>query len=55
MFKISSDCTGCGECVEACQEGAIQPQGDVFVINQEACTNCGLCEAACPVEAIFEE
>ena len=55
MYKISQDCTGCGACVEICPSGAIHPQGDVYVIKQEACTKCGLCEDACATDAIFEE
>ncbi|MBU0687040.1 MAG: 4Fe-4S binding protein [Candidatus Margulisbacteria bacterium] len=55
MYKISQDCTGCGKCREECPSDAIQPQGDVYVIDQEACTKCGICEDACSIDAIFDE
>ncbi len=54
MHKISSDCTGCGACVEVCAYKAIHPQGDVYVIGPE-CTDCEECVEACPVDAISEE
>jgi ferredoxin len=46
------ECTGCGSCVDACPEEAIELQDDVAVIDQAACTGCGSCVDACPNEAI---
>ena len=54
MHKISSDCTGCGACLESCAFNAIHPQGDVYVIGPE-CTDCEECVEVCPVDAISEE
>jgi pyruvate formate lyase activating enzyme len=44
-------CIRCGECVEACPEGAITRQEDVFVTDLERCTRCGNCLEACAAEA----
>ncbi len=54
MYRISSDCTGCGACEESCTEKAIHPQGDIYVIGIE-CNDCGECVEACPVDAIDKE
>ncbi|UCD93283.1 MAG: CoB--CoM heterodisulfide reductase iron-sulfur subunit A family protein [Methanobacteriota archaeon] len=45
-------CTGCGQCVETCQFGAIaleEKDGElVAVVNDVLCKACGTCIAACP-------
>jgi heterodisulfide reductase subunit A len=45
-------CTGCGQCVETCQYGAIsleEKDGKVVaVVNDILCKACGTCIAACP-------
>ena len=46
-------CTGCGECVAQCPEGALSLANAKPVVAQaDACTYCGLCETLCPVHAI---
>lgn len=55
MYKITTDCIGCGSCVDECPEKAILPQGDTYLILPEKCTQCGNCSNVCPVEAIIEE
>ncbi|MFW6415472.1 MAG: 4Fe-4S binding protein, partial [Thermodesulfobacteriota bacterium] len=45
-------CYGCGECVRACREGAIDLQKGVAAINAELCLSCGKCVEACPENAL---
>ena len=43
-------CLGCGDCVAACQFGAISidPATGIPVVDEEKCTSCGACVKACP-------
>lgn len=47
-------CLGCGDCVEACQFGAISmdPETGLPVVDEEKCTSCGACVKACPKHII---
>ena len=49
-----SECTGCGECLQACQFGAIgySEAGDKAAIDLQRCFGCGVCRNFCPVGAI---
>lgn len=47
-------CAGCGECLEACQFGAITVDG-AAVVNQLRCAGCGLCVQVCPQGALALE
>jgi RnfABCDGE-type electron transport complex B subunit len=43
-------CLGCGDCVAACQFGAISidPATGIPAVDEEKCTSCGACVKACP-------
>lgn len=51
----SFGCLGCGDCVKACQFGAIylDPDTELPVVDEKKCTACGACAKACP-RAIIE-
>ena len=43
-------CLGCGDCVAACQFGALKmdPATGLPVVDESKCTACGACAKACP-------
>ncbi|HGG04811.1 MAG TPA: 4Fe-4S dicluster domain-containing protein [Aliiroseovarius sp.] len=47
-----SSIPGCSNCINACQTGAIQPDGDHVVIDPAICAGCGACAMLCPSGAI---
>ena len=54
IIKIDKElCNGCGLCVEACHEGAIQMvNGKARLVSDQYCDGLGDCLPACPTEAI---
>lgn len=57
IVKIDEDkCNGCGLCVSACHEGAIELRnGKARLIRDDYCDGLGDCLPACPVDAITIE
>ena len=58
IIKIDEEkCVGCGECANACHEGAISMvDGKAKLVKENHCDGLGDCLPACPVNAIsFEE
>ncbi|MDI9589679.1 MAG: NADH-ubiquinone oxidoreductase-F iron-sulfur binding region domain-containing protein [Acidobacteriota bacterium] len=50
---LVSRCTGCGACMDACDDGAIMGKAKfVHVIDQRACSQCNRCLEACPEGAV---
>lgn len=50
---LVSRCNGCGKCLDACEEEAIEGKPKfVHVVNQRACTHCGKCLDVCPKGAV---
>jgi Pyruvate/2-oxoacid:ferredoxin oxidoreductase delta subunit len=57
MVKINEDlCDGCGLCVPACAEGAIQiKDGKARLVSEVYCDGLGACLGECPQDAITIE
>jgi len=53
VFINDAACNGCGECVDACPNGALVFHNDHAVILQELCEECEICIDACPQCAIL--
>ncbi len=45
-------CIGCGSCLEACPEGALEKKAEGMAIDRARCNACGLCVEACPAAAL---
>jgi Fe-S-cluster-containing hydrogenase component 2 len=57
IIKIDqSRCNGCGECITACAEGAIElKDGKARVVSESFCDGLGACLAVCPEGALTIE
>ena len=52
-FSVNENCTGCGACVKACPENAIQGEKKQrHVIDPNRCSRCGACRSVCKFDAI---
>lgn len=45
------DCTGCGDCEDMCQMGAITVEDESAVVSLARCIGCGLCVTKCEFNA----
>jgi len=57
VVKIDEEkCTGCGQCVDACAEGAIElVDGKARLLSDAYCDGLGACLGECPADAITIE
>lgn len=57
IIKIDDDkCTGCGECIPDCPEGALQiVDGKVKLVKESLCDGLGACVGKCPFGALTVE
>lgn len=57
IVKINEElCTGCGQCVSPCAEGAITLEnGKAKVLREELCDGAGFCLGVCPTGALTLE
>lgn len=52
-YHILGACTGCGDCMDVCEEDAINGKNKfIHVINQNDCIRCGKCLETCPEQVI---
>lgn len=52
QLLISQFCKGCGQCVEACPNGALRVEESKARVDHGLCLQCGYCSPACPEFAI---
>lgn len=45
-------CTGCGQCIEACPDGALSPGEEVPQRDPALCQGCLICSQTCPEGAV---
>lgn len=51
----TDECIGCGICVDACEQEALEIVGGVVELsNEDACIGCGDCVEECPMGCIPE-
>ena len=52
---LQEKCKLCGECVKACDHGAITMYDDQIIVNYALCQKCGRCTRICPEHALILE
>ncbi len=56
VAKVDKEtCVGCGTCVDACPEAAIELVDEFAQVDEKRCQECGDCVEACPTESIKVE
>jgi len=48
----AADCNGCGNCVSACELGALRIVNEKVSVDRSKCTGCGACCDICDLEAL---
>jgi ferredoxin len=48
-------CTGCGNCVEYCQFGAVKLENDRVAVDEKKCMGCGVCVSKCSTDTLHLE
>lgn len=51
LVERLSRCIGCGTCVQACQQGAVQLENDIPITDRELCLLCADCVEECAADA----
>lgn len=46
-LHIDSWCVGCGNCISACQSGALSIENDKVIVDKTKCLLCGYCSQYC--------
>ncbi|WGI16823.1 4Fe-4S binding protein [Methanonatronarchaeum sp. AMET-Sl] len=52
FIDVSSECTLCNACANACQTGGLERKEGMLVFRHDRCTGCGLCMEVCPEDAL---
>lgn len=52
-YYVTNTCTGCGICVVACPQLAIDLTKSPVMISQPRCIHCGACFESCPNHAVI--
>lgn len=54
MAILPDKCTGCGDCMDVCEEDAIEGKtGYIHMIDDDMCEKCGKCIEACEEDAVI--
>ncbi|MFW9810929.1 MAG: DUF362 domain-containing protein [Candidatus Thorarchaeota archaeon] len=53
LMTVNADlCTGCENCIDRCQFGALSVPEDICVVDPKRCIGCGVCAVVCPEDAL---
>ena len=52
--RVDEDlCTGCEDCIDACQFDALSMEGTLATVDQERCVGCGVCVFRCAADGLI--